>query len=153
MTLCVEACKKLLDLWAKIARVEHGVMRVMGDSEGAITQVVNGQDHKRSATYKRSQFYVEHVASQGMVKFDAAPGTVNPADVFTKQVRNRDEFNGKIEVATGIKPLLFKSAAVVKNKGGSPFHAASGVSGVDTGEYPELSKRKAQGACLKRRDM
>ena len=45
MTLCVEACKKLLDLWAEIARVEHGIMRIMCDSEGAIAQAVNGHDH------------------------------------------------------------------------------------------------------------
>jgi hypothetical protein len=96
MTLCVEACKKILDLWAEIARVEHGIMRIVCDSEGAIAQAVNGQDHKRSATYKRSQFYVEHAASQGMVWFGAVPGTINPADVFTKLVRNHVEFNDKI---------------------------------------------------------
>jgi len=123
MTLCVEACKKLLDLWAEVARVEHGMMRIMCDSEGAIAQAVNGQDHKRSATYKRSQlqFYVEHAAAKGMVWFDAVPGTVNPADVFTKQVRNHVEFNSKIGVATGTTPQLFESAAVAKIKAGLTF--------------------------------
>jgi hypothetical protein len=121
MTLCVEACKKLLDLWAEVARVEHGMMRIMCDSEGAIAQAVNGQDHKRSATYKRSQFYVEHAAAQGMLWFDAVPGTVNPADVLTKQVRNHVEFNNKIGVATGTTPQLFESAAVAKIKAGLTF--------------------------------
>jgi hypothetical protein len=37
MSLCVEVLKGLVDLWSEMARVYHGIVRVMVDSTGAIS--------------------------------------------------------------------------------------------------------------------
>ena len=116
LTLCVEACNYLLNLWAEIARVEHGIVRILVDSEGTISQAVRGPDHRRSTPYKRCQFFVEDVAARDVVWYDSVPGAHNPADMFTKQVRNHGEFEYKVAMANGSKPQLYETAAVIHIK-------------------------------------
>jgi hypothetical protein len=64
------------------------------------------------AAYKRAQQYCEDAFARGIVWYDYVPGTLNPADPLTKQVRNIGEFQDKYGILCGSRPSLYRGDLV-----------------------------------------
>ena len=84
----------------------------MVDSAGCESQIVYGMDSKVCASYKRSQHYCEEAVGAGLLWLDHVPGKFNPADIFSKQVRNVGEFTMKNGVVCGSASHLYESVAL-----------------------------------------
>jgi hypothetical protein len=110
----IEMVRSLTGLWGEFMHQQHGCVRVLVDSQGAISQVVDGMDTKKCASYKRSQFYAEDAVGSGLLWLDHVPGKHNPSDLLTKQVGNVAEFEYKNGVMCGSAPFLYESAAVLR---------------------------------------
>ena len=109
----VELTRALTDLYGEMMHHEHGVVRSMIDSTGARSLIRDGMDAKASAPMKRAQQAAEEATEQGLIWLDLVPGSVNPADVLTKNLGNIAEFNYKNRVVCGSQPHLHESADVL----------------------------------------
>ena len=63
----VEVVRSLTGLWGGFMHQRNGSVRVLDDSAAAIAQVKHGMDSQKCASYKRSQFYAEEAADQGLM--------------------------------------------------------------------------------------
>ena len=99
-------------LWSEIAGVAHPPVRCLIDNSTAKKQMDSGADTMSSSSYLKPKRYCESKYYAGLLWFDLVPGTVNFADVGTKQVRDSQEFLGKNGVLTGQQPFFYESAEV-----------------------------------------
>jgi hypothetical protein len=67
--------------------VEQGCVRVMEDNAGCVALAHGQKDTAKSNHFKRTQAYVEGLASRGVLWLDDVPGKYNPADLFTNLLR------------------------------------------------------------------
>ena len=110
----VQMVRALTGIWGEFMRQQHGCVRVLDDSQGGISQVVNGMDTKKCASYKKAQFYAEDAVCQGMMWLDLVSGRQNPADILTKQPGNIAEFEYKNGVMCGSVAHLNETVEVLK---------------------------------------
>jgi len=80
----VDMVRALTCLWVEIMHIEHGSVRAMMDSQGAVVYIAHGMDTKGLASLKCAQFYAKDVVSSGLVWIDYVPGIHNPANILTK---------------------------------------------------------------------
>ena len=111
-TMGVEMILALRDLHGEFVRAEHGAIRVLVDNKAAIAQMSRGVDGAVCAAYKRAQQYCEDAFARGIVWYDYVPGTLNPADPLTKQVRNIGEFQDKYGILCGSRPSVYRGDLV-----------------------------------------
>jgi hypothetical protein len=111
-SLGVELIRGLTDLYGEMMHHEHGVVRTMIDSTGARSLIRDGMDAKASAPIKRAQQAAEEATEQGLIWLDLVRGSVNPADILTKNLGNISEFYYKNGVVCGADPDLHESADV-----------------------------------------
>ena len=84
----------------------------MVGSAGCEHHIVYGMDSKVCVSYKRSQHYCEEAVGAGLLWLGHVPGKFNPADIFSKHVRNVGEFTMKNGVVCGSAPHLYGPVAV-----------------------------------------
>jgi hypothetical protein len=111
-SLGVELLRSVMDLYGEMMHQGHGAVRTLIDSTGAKSLIEKGMEAKASAPYKRAQFACEEAVEQGLIWLDLVPGSVNPSDVCTKQIRDIGEFHLKSNVVSGFEPDLFESPEV-----------------------------------------
>jgi hypothetical protein len=110
----VEMVRSVTDLWGEIMHAKHGCVRTMMDSQGAEANINHGMDTKKCASFKRAQFYAEDTTTCGLLWIDHVPGTLNPADILTKQVGTVGAFANLNGIMNGSAPHLYESAAVLE---------------------------------------
>jgi hypothetical protein len=84
IAIAVAMGSALTDLHGEFTHVEHGPVRLMTGSAGAVSAVTRGIDAEARASYKRAQHMAEKAAEQGEVWLDLTPGGENPAGILTK---------------------------------------------------------------------
>lgn len=114
IAVAVAMASALTDLHGEFTHVEHGPVRLMTDSAGAVSVITRGLDTKTCASYKRAQHMAEEAVEQGKVWLGLIPGGDNPADILTKQVGNIGDFHNKGGIISGKLPYLYESKDVTK---------------------------------------
>jgi hypothetical protein len=106
--------RSVVPVWSGVMGVKHPPIRVMIDNKGAKHQVECGADTSASAPYGRCRSYVEDAIYSKLIWMDLVPGTENPADMATKQVRSTQEFQKKDGIISGSDPQIYISEEVAK---------------------------------------
>ena len=65
IAVSVAMASALTDLHGEFANVEHGPVRLMTDSAGAVSVITRGLNTKTCASYKRAQHMAEEPSSRG----------------------------------------------------------------------------------------
>ena len=81
----------------------------MEDNAGCVALAHGQKDTAKSNHFKRTQAYVEGLASRGILWLDDVPGKYNPADLFTKSVEPAHHFCTLRDVLMGVVPELHMS--------------------------------------------
>ena len=95
-------------------RQQHGCVRALDDSAGAIAHVVHGMDAQKCASFKRAQFYAEDAVESGLLWFDFIPGDHNPSDILTKHSKSIADYQYKNGIVCGSTPHLYETIEVRK---------------------------------------